>query len=185
MSKLLLILFFLLYSISSLAGITAEDVLGEYWKDPLFGEAAESQTIHVEILQGRIWPEQISVPVDQTVRFVLINKSEEIHLFAFTNNVASLKTQSEFKRFIDDELYHAETEARAAGHAHSHSATSVDDAQAIVKLLEQRPTVLVKPEDKKEILIRFTKNEIIELHCVIPAHYEHNLKGIIKVLANE
>lgn len=185
MSKSLLIILFLQYSLFSHAGITAEDVLGEYWKDPLFGEAAESQTIHIEILQGRIWPEQISVPIDQTVRFVLINKSEETHLFAFTNNLAVLRAEPEFKRFIDDELYHAETAAKAPIHAHSHSGTSVDDAQAIVKLLEQRPTVLVKPEDKKEILIRFTKSELIELHCVIPAHYEKNLKGIIKVLANE
>ena len=67
-----------IFSQSSLAGFTAEEILGEYWKDPLFGEAAANTTISLELLPGMIWPNKVTVPLSKNVRFVFINKSEEM-----------------------------------------------------------------------------------------------------------
>ncbi len=167
------------------AGLTAEDVLGEYWADPLFGEAAESVTVQIEILSGRIWPEDIKVPEAETVRFVFFNKSNDSHLFVFTKDIDTLMAQESFQKFIQDEIFHSKQEARADPRSHSHSSSSVDEAEAIVKRLDQRPTVFVKPNDIKEILVRFNTPEMIELRCVIDAHKEKLIKGRIEVLVNE
>ncbi len=167
------------------AGLTAEDVLGEYWKDPLFGEAAESVTIQIDILNGIIWPEKIKVPINQTIRFVFLNKSKESHLFAFTNDSVALLEQKSFQRFIQDEIFHSKKESQSDPRSHSHSSSSVDDAEAIVKRLDQRPTVFIKPNDIKEILVRFNKQELVELRCVINEHKETILKGVVEVLGDE
>lgn len=167
------------------AGLTAEDVLGEYWTDPLFGEAAESVTVNVEILSGRMWPETIKVPQAETVRFVFFNKTNASHLFVFTKDIDALLAQENFQKFIEDEIFHSKQEARADPRSHSHSSSSVDDAAAIVKKIDQRPTVFVKPNDIKEILVRFDLPEIIELRCVIDEHKEKLIKGRIEVFVNE
>ncbi|MFT6907848.1 MAG: putative cupredoxin-like copper-binding protein [Oleiphilaceae bacterium] len=179
--------FILLVLISSIvnAGLTAEDVLGEYWKDPLFGEAAESLTIQVEILSGRIWPGKIKVPQNQTIRFVFLNKSKESHLFAFTNNIDALMAKESFQKFIKDEIFHSKQASQADPRSHSHTSNSVDEAEAIVKRLDQRPTVFVKPNDVKEILVRFKVSGMVELRCVIDEHKENILKGVVEVFVND
>ena len=185
MKKLFSFIFLLFLAFRVNAGLTAEDVLGEYWKDPLFGEAAESLTIYVEILSGRIWPEKIQVPQGKTVRFVFLNKTKESHLFAFTNDIDTLLAEESFQNFIQDEIFHSKQEARSDPRSHSHTSGSVDEAEAIVKRLDQRPTVFVKPNDIKEILVRFKAQELVELRCVINAHKESILKGVVEVLGDE
>lgn len=186
-SMLKLFSFILLYVIALQveAGLTAEDVLGEYWKDPLFGEAAESLTIQIEILSGKIWPEKIKVPQDKTVRFVFSNKSNESHLFAFTNDIEALLAKESFQKFIQDEIFHSKQESQSDPRSHSHSSSGVGDAEAIVKRLDQRPTVFIKPNDIKEILVRFYTPETLELRCVIDTHSEKLIKGSVEVLGNE
>lgn len=183
MTKQLIILLLLL-STSVSAGITAEDILGEYWKDPLFGEAAESQTVNVEILTGRIWPEKIQVKRDQNIRFVFLNKSTENHMFVFSNSFESLLAKESFQLFIKDEIHHAK-QVQVDPRSHSHSSSSIDEAEAIVKRLDQNPSVFVKPDEFKEILIRFSELGIIEFRCVISDHKEMYLKGIVEVVENE
>lgn len=185
MLKQFLFLWSIFIACNTFAGLTAEDVLGEYWKDPLFGEAAESYTVSVEVLNGKIWPEKISVSIDETIRFVFENKSDKTHLFAFSNDIESLLKVPAFNTFIKDELFHSKQEAKSDPRSHTHSSSSVDDAQAIVKTLGQRPTILIKPNDTKEILVRFNLSELVELRCVIDDHKLESLKGIIKVLENE
>ncbi len=184
MIKLFSYVLLLTASFNVLSGLTAEDVLGEYWKDPLFGEAAESQTVNVEILHGKIWPEHIKVPLNQAIRFVFLNKSSESHLFAFTNDIVGLMAKESFQKFIQDEIFHSQ-QVQADPRSHSHSSSSVDDAEAIVKRIDQRPTVFVKPNDVKEILVRFSEQEFIELRCVIDEHSEKLIKGVIEVFLNE
>lgn len=185
MFKLYLFSLLFLSVLTANAKLTAEDVLGEYWKDPLFGEAAESLTIEIDILNGRIWPQLIKVPQSETIRFIFLNKSSSSHLFVFTNDIAFLMAQESFKTFIADEIFHSKQDPKADPRSHSHSSTSVDEAEAIVKRLDQRPTVFIKPNDIKEILVHFSKPEIVELRCVIDIHKDKILKGIIEVLVNE
>lgn len=185
MQKLVLFCGLLFFSSMALSKITAEAVLGEYWKDPLFGEAAESHTVQIEILNGKIWPNVISVTKSEIVRFVFLNKSKQHHLFAFAKDIDLLLQDASFQDFIQDEIFHSDQESNSDPRSHSHSSSSVDDAEAIVKLLPQRPTVFIKPDDTKEILIRFDESQLVQLHCVLGDHQDNTIKGIIEVYRNE
>lgn len=178
---LLVYSYFFLISSYTLAEMTAESVLGEYWKDPLFGVAAESKTIQVEILSDRLWPGYIEVPASETIRFIFLNRSKKQHLFAFASDISALRKDETFTKFVADELYHASQEANRDPRGHSHGSSSVDDAEAIVKLLEQRPTVFVQPNETKEILIRFNETGIVALSCVLDAHNDALISGSVEV----
>jgi uncharacterized cupredoxin-like copper-binding protein len=180
MFKMLIVMALSLLSINSQAGITAEQILGEYWKDPLFGAAATEQTVLVDVSTGQVWPSEITVPVSKNIRFVFSNKSSESHLFAFTQDVDVLLKNEEFIKFVKDELYHSQQTVNTSS-GHSHSGTSVNDAEAIVKKLSQRPTVFIKPDDLKEILIRFDEPIKLNFTCVLDPHEDKPYTGIINV----
>ncbi len=167
------------------AEITPQSVLGEYWKDPLFGVAAESSTVHIEVLKDRFWPETLTVPTAQIIRFVVTNKTNESHLIAFSNDIKRLTQDDKFKMFVADEVFHSQHKANKQPHNHSHSSNSVDEAEAIVKELEQRPTVMLTRQETKEILIRFNKLEKVSFSCVIEHGKKDKKTGIIEVVDNE
>ncbi|MFT7186180.1 MAG: hypothetical protein ACI84K_001573 [Pseudohongiellaceae bacterium] len=170
-----------MFSQSSLAGVTAEEILGEYWKDPLFGEAASDTTISIELLPGMVWPNKVDVPLSKNVRFVFTNKSAESHLVAFSVDIKKQLKDERFQKFIKDELYHSQQQV-IAGPRHSHSGSATGDAEALVKTLDQWPTVFVKPDDKKEILIRFDILTQIPFICVLKAHEDKAYKGVIDII---
>lgn len=187
MSRLVLTVLFsgLLYSISSAVvyALTPEQVLGEYWKDPIFGQASASITSNVEILNQQVWPEKIQVPIGQNVRFLFINKTSESHLFAFTRDLEGLLTDEQFQKFSEDELYHSQQKSKEQGGHHNHAGTSTDEAQDIVKTMAQRPTVFIEPGDQKEILIRFEGSEPVTIACVLGDHYETGYRSEIVLVS--
>jgi len=174
----------LLVSLQCKAGLTAEQVLGEYWKDPLFGEAATEETVSIELLFDGIWPAKISVPKDTNIRFVFNNKSAQSHLVAFTADLTELLADQAFQKFVEDELYHSQ-QTVVSGTGHSHSGTSVSEAEALVKTLKQRPTVFVKAGDLKEILIRFDQVMSLSYVCVLDEHEGMAFTGQLKVIEND
>lgn len=178
--------FFLFAFISqnSFAGFTAEEILGEYWKDPLFGEAASEATISIELLPGMVWPDMIKVPLAKNIRFVLTNKSSIPHLIAFSANITKQLEDERFQKFIQDELYHSQQQVIGGG-GHSHSGSTVGDAEALVKTVDQWPTVFVKPDDKKEILIRFDALSQIPFMCVLDDHEGKEYRGLITILESK
>lgn len=163
-----------------MAEITAEQVLGEYWKDPLFGEAASEKTVVVEVLSGRFWPREVNVPVSKNIRFVFRNKSKQAHLIAVAEDIKVLLADERFKKFVEDELYHSQQQV-VSGRGHSHTGSSVDDAESLVKTLSQWPTVFIKPGDEKEILIRFDKTELVSFYCVLDQHQISGYHGLIEI----
>lgn len=166
------LVFLLLFALSKacFAGYTAEQVLGEYWKDPLFGEAATELTIYIDILSDRLWPGKIIVPPNKNIRFVFINKSDHPHLIAFSDNPEALLSDPDFTGFVQDELFHS-TKKVVMGAGHNHASSNVNDAQAIVKTMSQRPTVFIVPDDQKEIMMRFDTGSPIQLFCAMDMHH--------------
>lgn len=144
-----------------------EDVLGEYWKDPLFGEALPEQEYRIDVLYKQLWPAQLSVIQGQKVRFEFFNKTDEAHVFAFTHDITQLKQSDSFQAFIKDEIMHANTVSSTVD-GHHHSDTSAEDAKSMVRTMDQTPTVTLKPQDRREIIIKFTKLTPVFLHCVVP-----------------
>lgn len=159
--------------------LTAEQVLGEYWNDPLFGQAAAEHTVELEVLHRRIWPMEVTVPSEKNIRFIVKNKTEEMHLLAFTKQPERLIADEHFKMFVNDELHHARQSSAAHHHDH-HSDGAADKTQDIVKTLDQNPTVLVRNNEEKEILISFSDVGELYVFCVLD---EHQKKGYVsKVL---
>jgi len=177
----IIFLFTSVFSPIGFAGFTAEEILGEYWKDPLFGEAASDATISIDLLPGMVWPSKVTVPLSKNVRFVFINKSEEPHLVAFSSDINKQLEDERFQKFIKDELYHSQQQV-IGGTGHSHSGSAVGDAEALVKTLDQWPTVFIKPDEKKEILIRFDELTQIPFICVLDTHEEKDYEGIIDII---
>lgn len=152
-------------------GMTAEQVLGEYWKDPLFGRAASSHEVTLELLYKRIWPERVKIPPEETVRFVAENRGDEVHILLFSRQLDPHATDEKFQTFIRDELHHATQAKRSTHHQHS-SGSSVEETVDIVKAVDQRPTLLIKPGEQKEILLRFPETGIYHAFCVLDAHWD-------------
>lgn len=148
-----------------------EAVLGEYWKDPLFGEAAAEHTVRFEILHRTLWPKQASVPINQTVRVVVSNKTDQLQMLAFSDQPAELMLDPEFKLFVDEDILHAQMEPIVDGN-HTHAGTDVDRPLPLVKTLDQKPSVLVKPGEFKEFLIRFSEAVEVKVFSVL-----HPLEG--------
>lgn len=160
--------------------LTAEQVLGEYWKDPIFGQAAASFDTRLEVLNGRIWPSEFQAPKGQNARFVFINKTDQPHLLAFTRDEDALLKDVEFKKFAMDELFHAEQMQNQPRGGHHHSGSSADDAQDIVKTMSQRPSVFVSPGEEKEILIRLEHDERVSIICVLDEHYDMGYRSVLE-----
>jgi len=157
-----------------------EQVLGEYWKDPLFGEAAAGLTVQVEVLNNKLWPETISVPTGVNIRFVVTNKTEEIHLLAMTADLESLTSDASFKKFLNDEVYHTKLKPVVSGQ-HQHASTNVDDARSMVKTLDERPTVIVRPREFKEVLVRFSEPNELLLFCALDDHLEAGYSSVLTI----
>ena len=181
LKTLSILLSYTLLSQNACSGVTAEQILGEYWNDPLFGEAASETTVSIELLPSLIWPNRVTVPVTETVRFVFTNKSIAPHLIAFSYDINKQLEDKRFQNFIKDEVYHSKQQG-AAGAGHSHSGATVGDAESLVKTLAQWPTVFVLPEDKKEILIRFDNTIQVSFTCVLESHQHIDHKGLINVV---
>ena len=170
----------LLFTLTTNAGVTAEDILGEYWKDPLFGQAATDRTVELEVLVGRVWPQSVNISSGSKVRVLVKNRTNEPHLLVFTKDLKALYQSEAYKMFVLDELYHSKKKAQQ-GSGHSHSGNSVGDAESIVKPLSQNPSVFVVGGDRKEVLIEFEGTGIANYSCMIESHRNNETVGSIVI----
>jgi len=165
---------------STAQALKPEDVLGEYWNDPLFGAAAAQFTVDVEILHRKLWPEEIAVPQFKNVRFVVTNKSEELHLLAFSSHPGKLMADEKFMSFVKDDVHHALMKPVVDGN-HTHAGGDVDNPQPLVKKMSQNPTVIVRPNEFKEVLISFDEPGSLELFCVLEDHADQGYRSLIVI----
>lgn len=175
-------LFFLLLVLAANAqALKPEDVLGEYWKDPLFGAAAAKETVQVEILHKLLWPIKTSVTQGENIRFVVTNKSPSLHVLAFSTEPEALVADDGFQQYLKEDLYHAAMEPIVDGQ-HTHAGTAVDNPKPIVLTMERNPSVLVRPDEFKEVIIQFDAPKDVILFCTIAGHEDEGHRSIIHVL---
>lgn len=171
----------LLFASSKLSALQPEDVLGEYWTDPLFGVASAEKSQRVEVLYQLLFPEVIEVFTGQTTRFVFENNSDQIHVFLFSAGPDDVQNDDDFKSFVSDELHHASQEI-ASNDGHVHSSAESDDAKPLVGMLSDRPTMTLQPHDKREIILSFDEPATVILRCVLDGHEELGHQSIINVV---
>lgn len=157
-----------------------EDVLGEYWKDPLFGSAAAGHTVQVEVLYKLLWPKEAIVPAYTNVRFVVTNKSDQLHLLAFAENPEDLLADEIFAVSMAEDVYHANMEPIVDGQ-HSHAGSSVDDPKPIVMTLDRKPSVVVRPHEFKEVILQFEPGQELYLFCTLDDHLHDGYISVIRV----
>ncbi len=155
------------YSVN--AEITAESVLGEYWKDPLFGEAAGEFTLRLELLDELIWPKQLEVKLARKIQVVFENKDKEMHIMAFSPDPQELLSNEDFHVKIKDTLLHATQTSWYTGD-HQHNGNDFNDTQNFVKSLGDLALIVVEPGDRKEVIIRFDTTDPITFFCVLDHH---------------
>jgi uncharacterized cupredoxin-like copper-binding protein len=158
-----------------------EDILGEYWKDPLFGVAAAQQTIQFEVLYKLLFSPNNNAHTAKKTRVVFENKTDEVHVFVLTKDMNALSEDEGFKSFVKDELHHASMATQATSGHHDHSSGSADGAKSIVRTLDENPTVTVAPDDFKEIIIRFNDPGEVRVLCVVEGHEELEHTNVISV----
>lgn len=156
---------------ASNAEITAESALGEYWKDPLFGEAAGEMFVNYELLWNRVYPAQEQLPLDKKIMFAFENRDSQMHIMAFSHTPKELLVDEQFKALVDDTLIHARQE-KTYGNNHQHNNSDVTNPQEFVKVLEDLPLVVVKPSSRKEIVIRFVDSSPVTIFCVLDDHFD-------------
>jgi uncharacterized cupredoxin-like copper-binding protein len=163
------------------SALEPESVLGEYWKDPLFGEAAAEAEVQIELLHRLLWPQEFTVTAGHKVRLNVFNKTEELHVLALTADPGQLNLDSEFQAFISEEVFHASMkDGYVSGH-HDHHVSSGDAALSLVRNLDQKPTITVAPGDNKELIIRFDDAAVVHLRCVIDGHEDLKHHSLIRV----
>ncbi|UZE95300.1 cupredoxin domain-containing protein [Alkalimarinus alittae] len=160
---------------SHAAGLTAEAVLGDYQSDPLFGEAAAHESVVIEVGTLRFVPKQINVPTDTNIRFVFTNSSFEPHLMVMALDFNEVLADH---AFINEFLEHGSQEISVPG-GHSHGNSSSDDASPMVKLINEHPAVFLKPGDTKEILVKFSDNQPVQIACALDNHHNQGMSGAI------
>lgn len=158
-------------------GLTAEAVLGDYKSDPLFGEAAAQQSIIIEVGSMKFAPTQINVPSETNIRFVFTNSSNLPHLMAMATDINEVLAD---QPFINEFLEHGSQEVTVpGGHSHGNNNSTAEDASPMVKLVNEHPAVFLKPGDTKEILVKFTDIQPVQLACLLDKHHNQGMKGSI------
>ncbi len=179
-ARLLLGLCLASYCLSGHA-LKPEDILGEYWKDPLFGIASAESAHRVEVLYKLLYPEQMEVFTEKKTRFVFDNRTDQVHVFLFSAEPTEALSDEEYKAFVADEVRHARMEVSSAD-GHVHSNTNTDAAKSMVGTLADRPTMTLQPQDTREMIIRFDEPATLVLRCVIEGHEDLGHESRIEVL---
>lgn len=158
-----------------------EEVLGEYWKDPLFGEAAAELEVELELLHRLIWPPKFTAELASKVRLVVRNKTEQIHVLAVAESNDGLISDESFRSRISDDLHHAENmPSHSAGHVHGGS--SVDAPESLVKTIDQKPSLLIKPGEFKELIMSVDRIADLNVFCVLEGHENLGHQAVMTVV---
>ena len=174
----------LVFSSSLVYALEPEEILGEYWKDPLFGVASANQRVQVEVLYGMLFPQTINVPANQRVRFVFQNKSEDIHVFLFEQHGDNALSDDAFKAFVADEVHHASMALSSNdGHVHAHNGANADGTKSIVGRLSDRPTMTLQAHDEREMILMFDAPGMVSLRCILEGHEDLGHESVLKVVA--
>lgn len=159
--------------------VQPEDILGEYWNDPLFGVASADIVQRVEVLHRLLFPNTIEINAGEVVRFVFENKTDEAHIFLFSQDPQSDLLDGDYMDFVHDEHHHATMPPdNTEGHKHAHN-TESDDAKSIVGTLSDRPTMALTAFDKREMILSFDSPAKVFLKCILEGHEDQNHESIV------
>ncbi len=125
-----------------------------------FGEPGNPSKVDriVNITTGdmRFEPSTVAVWVDETIRFVIANKSRIDHDFTIGDVATQTKHRAEMAAMMQN------------GEMHHHNHLNA---------------VMVGPGQQRELIWKFTRAGSFEFDCDVPGHFEAGMRGVIEVRA--
>ena len=123
-----------------------------------FGEPSNpskiNRIVNITMANMSFEPSTVAVWVDETIRFVIANKSGIDHDFTIGDIAAQIKHRVEMAEMMQK------------GEIHHHN-----DPNA----------VMVGPGQQRELIWKFTRAGNFEFDCNVPGHYEAGMRGVIEV----
>lgn len=163
------------------SALTAEDVLGDYKSDPLFGVAAAEREVVLELLHRLIWPKESEVRHGERIRIKLINKSKRAHAVVFSTEPSSIIKDKDFQAFVKDDLMHASLEPIRDGQ-HTHADLGFSAPKAMVKKISDHPVLTVRAGEFREMIVEVDVNEAIIVVSVSEEVFEDGYVSSIFVV---
>ena len=121
-----------------------------------------SRSINIDMNDTmRFSPDQLTVNAGETIKFVVQNIGKLPHEMVFGSEDALKVHAAEMKQ----------ASTQKSGHTDSHDHSSSSDILALS----------VQPGSTKEWVIRFDKNQNLQMACLVPGHFEAGMKGQLVV----
>jgi uncharacterized cupredoxin-like copper-binding protein len=115
-----------------------------------------NRIVNITMANMSFEPSTVAVSVDETIRFVIANKSQIEHDFTIGDIAAQTTHRAEMAEMMQK------------GEIHHHN-----DPNAF----------MVGPGQQRELIWKFTRAGNFEFDCNIPGHYEAGMRGVIEVRA--
>lgn len=138
------------------------------------GKSSEvSRTVTITMMDNRFSPERVDVKKGETVRFVVMNTGAFVHEFNIGTDEMHKAHRKEMTMMVENGVLEPSRINRArmnmplpGGGTMKH-----DDPNS----------VLLEPQETKEILWKFDTDAHLEFACNIPGHYESGMVGNIAI----
>ena len=129
------------------------------------------RTINIKMYDNYYEPNSIKVKKGETIKFIVKNLGEMVHEYNIATKEMHLKHQPEMLRLVENGILKIDKidmvkmkEMSKKDHSLSHSHSN---------------SVIVEPNDTKEIIWKFTQNTNLEMACNVPGHYQTGMIGKI------
>ncbi len=129
------------------------------------------RTINIKMYDNYYEPNSIKVKKGETIKFIVKNLGEMVHEYNIATKEMHLKHQPEMLRLVESGILKIDKidmvkmkEMSKKDHSLSHSHSN---------------SVIVEPNDTKEIIWKFTQNTNLEMACNVPGHYQTGMIGKI------
>ena len=158
MKKLILIFFI----IPNILFASSMKMIGEK------GKLSEvNRTIEIKMYDNYFEPNEIIIKKGETIKFIVSNYGELVHEFNIATKEMHIKHQPEMMKMVENQILLADKidmkkmkemakKDHSMGHSHSNS-------------------VLLEPNQSKELIWKFSTDANLEAACNVPGHYESGM----------
>tara|TARA_Y100000590_G_C15635402_1_gene982791 strand:- start:440 stop:934 length:495 start_codon:yes stop_codon:yes gene_type:complete len=132
------------------------------------GELSEvSRTITIYMYDNYYEPKNINIKKGETIKFIVHNYGELVHEFNIATKEMHIKHQPEMMRMVENQILLGDKidkkkmkEMAKKDHSMSHSHSN---------------SVLLEPNQKAELIWKFSTDADLEAACNVPGHYESGM----------
>ncbi len=138
------------------------------------GKASDvSRTIEVTMLDNYYEPENFSISLGETVRFIVKNEGELVNEFNIGTADMNLKHKDEMLMIVE----HGDLESDRI----NKEAMKMDMGNGMTMEHDDPNSVLLEPGKSGEIIWKFKDEVALEIACNVPGHYDVGMVAMVKL----